>query len=90
MPEESEKYDAADDDDEFFMEVMASAKRIEAISKSRRAVVEVKDDSFRRLMEIGAKVLQQRDEELKQYRSAKKKQSTLEARPVDDTFELYH
>jgi hypothetical protein len=79
-----------EDDDELFQQVVANATQIGKIAKShnsqqrQRQQIE-EEESYRHLMELGAKLLRQRDEELRQRQTATQQR----ARPVISVFEQY-
>ena len=100
--DEDEDDEEDDDDDAIFLEVlehaitiqaMVSRNRVASSSSSSSSSSSRNNDSIRRVNELGAKILRQRDEKINNCLATRRpsSQSTSQntPRPVDSIFEMY-
>ena len=80
---DDESHHDEEDDEELVREAIRSAKKIEEFSKNNL------DCSYQTLMDIGKRVLQLRDQTLKERASAGKRSSHTRIPSVIDFLELY-
>jgi hypothetical protein len=96
--DEDEEDDEDDDDDAIFLEVLEHAKAIQSMvsrnTVARRSSSSRNDDSIRRVNELGAKILRQRDEKISKCLATRTPSSSescqnIPTRPIDSIFEMY-
>lgn len=89
LQDNEEEEDDDEDDDEVFLEILKNARKIQQMSASNRAATNSSNDSYHsRLLDLGAKVLRQRDEKISQC-VASRRPSQNRPRPVCEIFEMY-
>ena len=88
--DDNDSDDLGIDDEEFFNDVMSSIQEIQALTNARRRHVKRNNSELKRLTDLGAKVLNDRDERLKRANAQKSSAALkLPARPVESIFEMY-
>lgn len=91
--DESDDDDEDDDeDDELFLETLRSAQKIKGMTTASCPIPSDGTQSYQQLLDLGAKVLRQRDEKLTKVMAARTRTSNKATAPIPqiaDIFEIY-